>query len=98
MEKLICCKLHFRKIFEICLTVLKSTPAYWFKCICRELRRFSVCHKRFFGMLRLVTYKIYFRYLFGFPFNVYKTVANANPKQPLLLDRDNNMDRVIETP
>ena len=30
---------------------------------------------------------------FDFPFNIYKNVANANSKQHLSLDWDNNMDR-----
>ena len=56
-------------------------------------RRFSVFHKMFLGVLKLVTYKIYFRHQPDFPFLIYKSVANANSKQHLLLDRDNNTDR-----
>ena len=51
-------------------------------------RRFSVCHK-FLSVLKLVIYKIYFRHQSDFPFRIYKSVANANSKQHLLLDWDN---------
>ena len=44
---------------------------------------------KFLIVLKLVTYKIYFRYQFDFPLLIYKNVANANSKQHLLMDRDN---------
>ena len=58
----------------------------------RELRRLLVCHKNFISVLTMTTYKIYFRHQFHFSFNSYKSVANANSKQPLQLDWGNSMD------
>ena len=58
----------------------------------RDLRRLLVCHKKFLSVLNMATYKIYFRHQFHFSFNSYKSVANANSKQPLQLDWDNSMD------
>ena len=56
-------------------------------------RRFSVFHKKFLGVLKLVTCKIYFRYQPDFPFLIYKSAANANLKQHLCCYRDNNTGR-----
>ena len=39
-----------------------------------------------------VGYKIYFRHQIDFPFHIHKTVADANSKQHLLLDQDNNVN------
>ena len=72
---------------------MESTPAHWCKYIYWELKRFLVCYKKFLGMLKLVKYKIYFGHQFDFTFLVYKSMANANSKQYLLLDQDNNMNR-----
>ena len=58
--------------------MLESKPAHWFNCICREFRRFPVCHKKLLNVLKLVKCNIYFRHKFGFPFHIYKCVANAN--------------------
>ena len=58
----------------------------------RELRRLLVCYKKFLSVLKMTTYKIYFRHQFHFSFNSYKSVANANSKQPLQLDWDNSID------
>ena len=79
-------------IFEVCFEVLESTPAHWFKCIYREFRRFSVCNK-FLDVLKLVKCNIYFEYKIDFPFHIFKSMASANLKQHLLLDRDNDMDQ-----
>ena len=48
----------------------------------------QICTK-FISVLRLVICKIYFRHQTDFPFRIYKSVANANSKQHLLLDQDN---------
>ena len=58
----------------------------------RELTRLLVCRKNFISVLTMAAYKIYFRHQFHFSFNSYKSVANANSKQPLQLDWDNSMD------
>ena len=71
--------------------MFENIPADWFKCIYKELR-FSVCHKKFLSVQKSVTYKIYFRHQFDFPFHIYKTVAKVNSKQHLLLAQDNNMN------
>ena len=42
---------------------------------------FSVCYKKFLGVLTVVKYKIHFSQHYDFPFSVYKSVANANSKQ-----------------
>ena len=54
----------------------------------KELRRLLVCHKKFLSVLKMATYKIYFRHQFHFSFNSYKSVADTNSKQPLKLDCD----------
>ena len=64
----------------------------------RELRRLLVCHKNFISVLTMATYKTYFMHQFHFSFNSYKSVANANSKQPLQLDWDNSMDCDRENP
>ena len=64
----------------------------------RELRRLLVCYKKFLSVLKMATYKIYFRHQFHFSFNSYKSVANANSKQPLQSDWDNRMDCDRENP
>ena len=38
-----------------------------------------------FGMLAMVTYKIFFSQNNDFPYNIYKSVANTNSKQQILL-------------
>ena len=58
----------------------------------RELRWFLVCRENFISVLTMAAYKIYFRHQFHFSFNSYKSVANANSKQPLQLDWDNSTD------
>ena len=80
---------------RVCVKVLESTPAHWFKCIYRvyrEFRRLSVCNKKFLDVLKLVKCNIYFRHKIDFPFHIYKSVVNANLKQHLLLDGENGMD------
>ena len=59
----------------------------------RELWRLLVCDKKFLNVLKMATYKIYFRHQFHFTFNSYKCLANANSKQPLESDWGNSMDR-----
>ena len=45
--------------------------------------------QHFFGVLTVVTYKIYFSQHYDFPYNIYKSVANINSKQhELLMDWD----------
>ena len=63
--------------FWVCLKVLESTPAHYFKCIFRELKRFLVCHKKFVCVLKLVTYRIYFGHQFDFPFHIYISGGNV---------------------
>ena len=58
----------------------------------RELRRLLVCHKNFLSVLKMATYKVYFRHQFHFSINSYKSVANANSKQPVQLDWASSMD------
>ena len=43
--------------------------------------------RKFLSVLKLVIYKIYFRYQSDFPFPIYESVSNANSKQHLLLAR-----------
>ena len=71
----------FLKFASSCL----SSSARWFKCIYKELRRFSICYKMFFGVLTVITYKIYFSQHYDFPYNIYKSMANTNSKQHVLL-------------
>ena len=73
-----------RKFLKFAPNFLHSS-ARWFKCIYRELRRFSVCYEMFFGVVAVVTYKIYFSQHYDFPYNVSKSVANTNLKQHVLL-------------
>ena len=75
---------------------LKFASRYWKEHQHTSLnvfRGFSVFHKKFLGVLQLLTYKVYFRHQPEFPFLICKSVANANLKEHLLLDRDNNTDR-----
>ena len=71
----------FLKFATSCL----SNSARWFKCICRELRRFSVYYNMFFGVLTVITYKIYFSHHYDFPYNICKSVANIK-KHVLLMN------------
>ena len=65
------------------------TSARWYiKCIEREIRRFLVCYQIFFGVLTVVTYKIYISQQYDFPCNIYKCIANTNSKHVLLMYRD----------
>ena len=55
----------------------------------RWLRKFLVCYKMFVALLTVVTYKIYFSQHYDFLYNIYKSMANTNSKQQvLLIDRD----------
>ena len=55
----------------------------------RWLGKFLVCYKMFVALLTVVTYKIYFSQYYDFPYNIYKSMANTNSKQQvLLIDRD----------
>ena len=51
----------------------------------RELRRFLVSWKMFFGVLTVVICKIYFSQHYDFPYNISKSMANTNSKQHALL-------------
>ena len=64
------------------------TSVRWFKCIEREIMRFLVCYQFFFGVLTVVTYKIYISQQYDFPCNIYKRIANTNSKHVLLMYRD----------
>ena len=49
-------------------------------------------------LLKMATYKIYFRHQFHFFFNSYRNVTNTNSKQYLLLDWGSNMDQDSRKP
>ena len=55
----------------------------------------NVCteYTSYIYVLKLVECHIYSRRKIDFPFHIYKSVVNANLKQHLLLDRDNDMDQ-----
>ena len=62
-----------------------SSSARWFKCIYRDLRKFSVSYKIIYGVLTVVTYKIYFSLHYDLPYRIYQNVTNTNSKQHELL-------------
>ena len=72
------------KFFRFASTCLISS-AHWVKYKYRELRRLSACYKMFLGLLTVVTYKIYFSQHCDFSYNIYKSMANCNSKQHVLL-------------
>ena len=83
---------RFSKFGSRCWKVHLHTGLHLYR-VYREFRRFSVCHKKFLDVLKVVKCNIYFRHKIDFPFHIYKSVVNANLKKHLLLDRDNDMDQ-----